>query len=82
MTLNDMVELLADTTRWRERVVNDTTMDPDTRQTLLDSITVLRRFARRRVQNPRPGDRWRCQATRSRDDRYPTSTREETQDAS
>jgi hypothetical protein len=82
MTLNDMVELLADTTRWRERIVNDAALDPDTRETLLDSITVLRRFARRRVQSPRSGDRWRGQATRSCDGRYPTSTREETQDAS
>jgi hypothetical protein len=65
MTLNDMVELLADMTRWRERVVSDPTLDPDSRETLLDAISVLRRFARRRVQNPRPGDRWRCQATRS-----------------
>ena len=63
MTLNDMVELLSDTTRWRQRVADDTALDPDTRETLLEAITVLRRFARRRVQSPRPGDRWRGQAT-------------------
>ncbi len=58
MTLNETVELLADTTRWRERIGKDDSLDPETREMLLDAVTVLRRFAKRRVQSPRPGDRW------------------------
>ena len=64
MTLNDVVELLADTTRWRDRIGKERSLDPDTRETLLDAITVLRRFAKRRVRNPRPADRWRGEEVR------------------